>query len=63
MKKSEGGHAKGHSNMAHWDPTAVVKAESKKIRRQNDRLSIEEQGWFDLMRDEALASFGDDDSI
>lgn len=45
MRKSEAGQGgrKGHSNMAHWQKTAEVKADSKRIRRNNDKLAIREQ--------------------
>lgn len=45
MKRTEAGQGgkKGHSNMAHWDRTAIVKAQSKKARRTNDRLAVREQ--------------------
>lgn len=44
MKHTEAGSGgkKGHSNMAHYDTTAVVKAKSKKARRANDRLATRE---------------------
>lgn len=31
------GGRKGHSNMAHWDRTAQVKADARTARRQADR--------------------------
>lgn len=33
MFKSEGGNKRGHSNMAHWFPTAEVKARASRARR------------------------------
>lgn len=35
--KSEGGNKRGHSNMAHWFPTAEVKARAKRKRRADRR--------------------------
>jgi hypothetical protein len=45
MKKSEGGSGgkRGHSNMAHYDHTEIVKKSTKKIRRTNDKLAVKEQ--------------------
>lgn len=45
IRKSEGGSGgkKGHSNMTHWDRTRQVKDFAKKVRRNNDKLSIKEQ--------------------
>lgn len=45
MKRSDAGSGgrKGHSNMEHWDPTAWVKANARKIRRSNDRIAVAEQ--------------------
>lgn len=45
MKRTEAGQGgkKGHSNMAHWDRTAEVKALAKKVRRANDKLAVREQ--------------------
>jgi len=39
-KKTEGGHKKGHSNMAHWTHTEEIKADTKKVRRQTDRKEL-----------------------
>jgi len=41
-KKTEGGQGgkKGHSNMSHWDYTAGVKKDAKKVRRQEDKKAI-----------------------
>lgn len=37
------GGRKGHSNMAHWSPTAWVKASARKARRTNDKAVVREQ--------------------
>jgi hypothetical protein len=42
MRKSEGGNGVGHSQMAHWQKTAEVKADAKRIRRHNDKIAIRE---------------------
>lgn len=44
IRKTEAGQGgkTGHSNMTHWSYTAIVKAESKRIRRTNDKLLIAE---------------------
>lgn len=41
-KKIEGGQGgkRGHSNMCHWSPTEVIKAESKRLRRQETKTII-----------------------
>lgn len=39
-RKSEGGHKRGHSNMAHWAPTMFIKLASRKARRFNDKATI-----------------------
>lgn len=41
VKKVEGGHKKGHSNMCHWMGTEEIKAAAKKVRRQQDHKSVE----------------------
>ena len=40
--KTEGGHAKGHSNMCHHDGTDVIKEATRKTRRQNDKHACKE---------------------
>lgn len=37
--KSEGGNARGHSRMAHWYPTAEVKANARHARRVNAKAA------------------------
>lgn len=37
VKKVEGGHKKGHSNMCHWMGTEEIKAAAKVVRRQQDK--------------------------
>lgn len=34
FQKSEGGNKRGHSNMAHWFPTAEVKDRASRARRR-----------------------------
>lgn len=43
IKKTEGGHKRGHSNMSHWMPTEDLKWETKKIRRLNGKKEIEKE--------------------
>ena len=44
-KKTEGGTGgkRGHSNMCHWDYTEVIKSESRKRRRQQDKQVIKKE--------------------
>lgn len=44
IKKTEGGNGgkKGHSNMAHWSKTEVIKQEAKKSRRENDKKEVKD---------------------
>jgi hypothetical protein len=44
-KKTEGGSGGklGHSNMTHWEYTEVIKKESRKIRRRNNKKEVESQ--------------------
>ena len=37
------GGRKGHSNMAHYDPTAIVKAKAKKARRAAAKALVNEE--------------------
>jgi hypothetical protein len=41
--KTEGGHARGHSNMAYWGTHQEAKADSRKRRRIENRL-VERKG-------------------
>lgn len=52
MKRTEAGQGgrKGHSNMTHWSPTAIVKDDARRARRTNDVLAIDE-GLADDMGD------------
>lgn len=45
MKRTEAGQGGkvGHSNMAHWDRTHIVKKQAKKLRRANDKLATRER--------------------
>ena len=44
FKKTEGGQGgkKGHSNMAHWEYTEIIKAQCRKIRRAVGKRVIKE---------------------
>lgn len=44
IKRTEAGSGgrKGHSNMAHWDGTEIVKKKSRKARRTNDKTLTKE---------------------
>lgn len=47
MIKTEGGHKRGHSNMAHWDTSRELKKMSRKARRKaGKRLCKMEQREF-----------------
>lgn len=43
IKKTEGGHKKGHSNVCHWTITEDIKRETKKLRRLNDKKEIKKE--------------------
>lgn len=45
IRKTEAGSGgkKGHSNMAHWEYTEIIKKQMKKIRRRMDKKLTEEQ--------------------
>ena len=33
LQKTEGGHNRGHSNVCHWEPTEIIKAKTRRLRR------------------------------
>lgn len=42
IKRTEGGHKKGHSNVCHYEYTEIIKAEQKKRRRHQNKVVIKE---------------------
>lgn len=42
-RRTEGGHARGHSNMSHYEHTEIIKAETDRMRRRQDRVEVDEQ--------------------
>jgi hypothetical protein len=43
IRRTEGGHKRGHSNTDHWELTEIIKAETKRKRRRQARAHIKEQ--------------------
>ncbi len=45
IKRTEGGSGgkRGHSNMTHYDVTAWIKDQTRKLRRRNDKAVVREQ--------------------
>ena len=43
IRRTEGGHKRGHSNVSHCEYTEIIKAETKRQRRKQDKEVVKEQ--------------------
>jgi len=42
FQKTEGGHKRGHSQMNHWEPTEIIKAKTRRLRRIQGKRVVEQ---------------------